>query len=296
MKKGCVIALGFFDGVHRGHGTLLQLCRQEADLLSASAIALTFDRHPAAFLTGARIPLLSPYRERQRVMGELYGIEQLVELTFNEAMANMPWESFLHQILVDTLGAVCLVCGEDYRFGKGGTGTAELLKEACEKLGVACHIVPALRIHGDIVSSTRIRGLISQGEMEEAAELLGYPYRLTGKVVSGRGLGRTLGMPTANLAWENELLPPNGVYIARAITEEGVYPAVVNIGSRPTVDGSTVTVEPWLLDFSGDLYGKRLSLELYKFLRPEQKFPDLDALRNEILRNAQQTRIYFSQK
>lgn len=296
MSNGSVIALGFFDGVHRGHGTLLELCRKEADLLDASAIALTFDRHPAAFLTGTAVPLLSPFEERQRIMQQHYHIDRLIELTFDEAMANMPWEAFLQNILLDTLGAVSLVCGEDYRFGKGGAGTATLLKAACEKVGIGCHIVPALRIHGEIVSSTRIRALIAKGDLEEAAELLGYPYRLTGKVVSGQGLGRTLGTPTANLAWKNELLPPKGVYAAKAVTGQGCYPAVVNIGTRPTVEGSSVTVEPWLLDFSGDLYGQEMGLELYKFLRPEQKFSSLDALREEIFRNAQQTREYFAQK
>ncbi len=296
MKNRSVIALGFFDGVHRGHGTLLELCRREADRLGASALALTFDRHPAALLTGNPVPLLSPFCERQRIMQEHYKIDRLVELTFDEAMANMPWEDFLQNVLLGKLEAVCLVCGEDYRFGKGGKGTAQLLKAACEKVGVSCHILPALCLHGQVVSSTRIRGLIASGDLEEAAELLGYAYRLVGKVVPGQGLGRTLGTPTANLAWENELLPPQGVYAAKALTPYGSYPAVVNIGIRPTVEGSTVTVEPWLLDFSGDLYGQEMGLELYKFLRPEQKFPSLDALREEIFRNAQQARTYFAQK
>ncbi len=296
MKQACVIALGFFDGVHRGHGALLEVCRGEASRLGVRAVAVTFDRHPSALLTGTEIPLLSTFRQRQRIMEEKYGIDCLVELPFDEAMGNMPWEDFLKNVLIDTMGAVSLVCGEDYRFGKGGKGNAILLKEACNELGLDCHVIPPFCLGGKVVSSTRIRELIGAGKMEEAAELLGYPYSLTGRVISGRGLGRTLGTPTANLACENDLLPPYGVYAAKAVTKDGSWLAVVNIGVRPTVEGHHVTVEPWLLDFSGDLYGEEIYLELHKFLRPERKFPDLQALREEIFRNGEQTKVYFRER
>lgn len=295
MKQSRVIALGFFDGVHLGHGQLLLRCRREADRLGAEAAAVTFDRHPANALSGSHIPLLSDPEERKRIMKEQYGIAQLITIPFDREMMAMPWERFLRDVLVGELGAVSLVCGHDYRFGRGGMGNAQRLAEAAAAMGIGCHVIPAYRLHEVTVSSTHIRSLILAGDMEGAAEFLGHPYTLTGRVVPGRGLGRTMGVPTANLELPPErLLPPHGVYATRALTCEGAYLAVTNVGSRPTVGGHHVTIEPWLLDYSGDLYGQSVTLELHKFLRPEKKFQNLEALREEILRNAAQTRVYFS--
>lgn len=207
---------------------------------------------------------------------------------------DMPWEKFLRDVLVRELGAVSLVCGHDYRFGRGGMGDAHRLAEAAKAMALGCHVVPAYRLHGVTVSSTHIRSLIETGDVETASAFLGHPYTLTGRVVPGRGLGRTMGTPTANLEWTpGRLLPPYGVYATRAVTDEGAYLAVTNIGNRPTVGGHHVTIEPWLLDFSGDLYGKTVRLELYKFLRPERRFPDLESLREEVRHNAAQTRAFF---
>ncbi len=295
MKQSRVIALGFFDGVHLGHGQLLLWCCQEAERLGVQAAAVTFDRHPASALSGKSIPLLSDPEERKRIMAEQYGIDQLITIPFDREMMTMPWENFLRDVLVNELGAVSLVCGHDYRFGSGGIGNAQRLKAGAGALGIDCHVIPAYQLHGVTVSSTHIRSLIQAGDMEGAGEFLGHPYTLTGRVVPGRGLGRTMGVPTANLELSpNRLLPPHGVYATRALTSQGDYLAVTNVGSRPTVGGHHVTIEPWLLDYAGDLYGQTVTLELHKFLRPEKKFQDLEALREEILRNANQTKAYFA--
>lgn len=296
MAEGRVLALGFFDGVHLGHGALLTRCRQEADRLGVEAAAVTFDRHPASALTGRAVPMLTTLSQRERLMKERYGIDRLLVLPFDETLREMPWERFLREVLLDRLGAVSLVCGWDNRFGQGGQGTPEKLLERSGELGYGCHVLPPVEVDGIPVSSTHIRWLLTQGDVEQATRFLGYSYRITGQVVHGQGLGRTLGTPTANLQPEPGIqLPGNGVYACRAVTRYGTFPAVTNVGIRPTVSGENVTVEPWLLDFQGDLYHSRMTLEFCGFLRPERQFPSLEALREEIHRNGQQTRELFRQ-
>ena len=267
----CVLALGFFDGVHLGHGGLLKKTREVADRLGLPAAALTFDTHPDTLVFGAKVPLLNTPEERKYLMQSLYGIDQVLTLHFDRATH--------------------VVCGHDYRFGAGGRGTPEKLAAECARLGLGFDCIPEIRLEGQTVSSTLIRSLLESGETAKAVRFLGHPHILTGTVISGRHLGRTLGIPTANLSVPKGILVPKfGVYAARAVFDGQTRPAVVNIGVRPTVDGHTVTVEPWILDFDGDLYGHALRLELTDFLRPEQKFASLEALRSEILRNAETVR------
>lgn len=296
MTEPRVIALGFFDGVHLGHGQLLDAARNRARAVGAKAACVTFDCHPSALLTGQSVPLLTTPEDRERVMVERYGIDRVLTLHFDRAMMDMPWEDFLHRILLEQYGAVGLVCGHDFRFGSRGLGTAEKLKAECDRLGIFCQVIPPYTLDGITVSSTYIRSLILTGDMEAAARFLGYPYCLHGKVVSGARIGRTMGTPTANLQVSGVLLPPKGVYACLARTPFGTYPAVANIGTRPTVAGENLTIEPWLLDFSGDLYGTEMTLKVHKFLRGERKFPSLEALQAEIKRNGEQTREYFAEK
>ncbi|MGM9641528.1 MAG: riboflavin biosynthesis protein RibF [Faecousia sp.] len=294
MNPSRVIALGFFDGVHLGHGQLLARCRLEANRLGLKAAALTFDRHPDTLVSGENVMLLTAPRERARLMQELYGIEELLTLHFDRATMNMPWEVFLRDVLAEQYGAGFLVCGHDFRFGRRGLGTARGLREAAPRLGMGCAVIAPYEIEGITVSSTYIRSLVEAGDLDRARRYLGHPFTLSGTVVGGRGLGHTWGIPTANLSCAPEqLLPPKGVYACRAVTDSGTYLAVANIGTRPTVGGHHLTVEPWLLDFEGDLYGKAVTLELWHYLRGEKTFPDTDALQQEIRRNAEQTRAYF---
>ena len=287
----CVLALGFFDGVHLGHGGLLKKTRQVANRLGLPAAALTFDTHPDTLVFGAKVPLLNTPEERKYLMQSLYGIDQVLTLHFDRATMEQPWQEFVRKTLVQKYRAAHVVCGHDYRFGAGGRGTPEKLAEECARLGLGFDCIPEIRLEGQTVSSTLIRGLLEGGETAKAVRFLGHPHILTGTVISGRRLGRTLGIPTANLSVsEGILVPKFGVYAARAVFDGQTRPAVVNIGVRPTVDGHTVTVEPWILDFDGDLYGHTLRLELTDFLRPEQKFASLEALKSEILRNAETVR------
>lgn len=297
MKQPCILALGFFDGVHIGHGGLLRRTREVANRLGLPAAALTFDTHPDTLVFEKDMPLLNTAADREYLMRSLYGIDTVLTLHFDRAMMMLPWEQFAEKILFGDYHAVHLVCGHDFRFGDRGAGTPAKLAQLCASRGVGFDQIEEIRLDGAVVSSTRIRSLLEAGEMAQAVHFLGHPHVLTGTVISGRHLGHTFGIPTANLALPAELLQPRfGVYAAMAYFDGIKRLAVVNIGSRPTVGGTHVTVEPWILDFNGDLYGHELRLEFYEFLRPEVKFSSIAALIEEIHRNAAQTRAYFEKK
>lgn len=294
MKR--VIALGVFDGGHRGHAGLLHCCRAEADRLGASAAVLTFDLHPDLVVGGADLLLINTPEDRAEVLRRVYGMDEVLFLHFDRATMDMTWERFLSDYLVQKLGAVHLICGHDFRFGRGGAGTAEKLAAFCRAAGVGCSVIPKIELDGITVSSTYIRGLIEAGQIERANEFLGHPYSMTGTVVHGNHLGRTMGIPTANLTIPDGVLTPAlGAYAARVWVDGSAYAAVTNVGVRPTVMSSGgVSVESWLQDFSGDLYGRQIRLELYHYLRGEEKFDSLEALKAQIHRDAERTKQYFA--
>ena len=291
-----VIALGFFDGVHLGHGGLLREARLRADELGCTASVMTFDRHPSVVITGHPTPLITSRRDREYLMKSLYGMDEVLFIHFSHAMMEMPWEEFIDDCLLRDLSVVHVICGADFRFGYRGEGTAELLRAACAARHIGCDIIAEISVDGVPVHSTLVRDLLRRGEMEEAARFLGHPHCLSGPVVSGKRLGRTMGIPTANIAVPPEVLVlPAGVYAARVAFDGQDYAAVTNVGTCPTIsDHAPLVVEPWILDFSGDLYGKEIRVFFYKKLRDEIKFPDLSALQAEIRRNADETRAYFA--
>ena len=294
MKDKIIYALGFFDGVHIGHQALLKACVEMARQHGCKAGVVTFTSHPDTLVAGTTPKLINTEDDRIGLL-RAYGIEEVLCLPFNRALMNTHWASFLTQ-LVDS-DAAGFVCGCDFRFGADGVGTAKKLAAFCEKRLLPYAVVPQLLL-GDIrVSSTHIRSLLEQGEMEEANRFLGHPHVLTGKVVAGQKLGRTIGVPTANLVLpEGLVVPKKGVYACKTFVEGQVYLAVTNVGSRPTVDGQGITVEPWILDFDGDLYGKKIAVAFYAFLRPEEKFENLPALQTQICQDAEKTRSFFGKK
>lgn len=293
MESKKIIALGFFDGVHMGHGALLRRCRQMAEETGCQAAALTFSSHPGALVSGSGPLLISSIPDRERLLKQLYQMDMVITLPFDREMMAMPYRTFFW-MLCKRYGAAGMVCGHDFRFGYRGEGNGEKLKTLCAEAGIPCAVVPEQKIDGITVSSTYIRSLLEQGDMDRAREFLGHPHVLTGTVVPGKRIGRTLGIPTANLVLPEQLVRPrNGVYACRAVIDGKAWLAVTNVGKRPTVNGDNLTVEPWILDFAGDLYGKELTLEFYRFLRPERKFPNLEALREEIRKNAEETRKFF---
>lgn len=295
QNENRVIALGFFDGVHLGHGALLRRVAEEAARLHAIPTALTFDRHPKSFAGGKPVPLINTPQDRTDLMRAQYGIEDVVVLPFDRAMMEMSWDRFVSEVLVERFRAIHVVAGHDYRFGYKGMGDPARLKALCSELGIGCDIIQRVELDGVTISSTHIRRLIEDGNMEEANRFLGHPHVLSGEVLHGRQLGRTIGIPTANLVVPPHIIvPAHGVYATRVVTSDGTYPAVTNVGVRPTLeDGRGVTVEPWILDFDEDLYGKRIEIRFYQQLRGERKFASLEDLKREILQNSEQTRRYF---
>ena len=294
-----VIALGFFDGVHRGHGALLRKAAERAGELNATPAVFTFDRSPKEFVTGKPVLLINSNDDRRDIIRRVYGIQRVIFAPFDRGMMTMPWQDFITELLVKQYGAVHLVAGHDYRFGHKNEGTVERLREKCRELGLGCDIIPKVELEGITVSSTYIRTLLEQGDVERAALFLGHPHCLSQTVRHGQRLGRTIGIPTVNLAVPAHVLTPErGVYITRAFLPDGrSCPGVTNVGTRPTVtEGDTVSVETYLLGFDGDLYGQTVRLDFYKRLRGEVKFPSLEALRQEILRNVAETEAYFAGK
>ena len=287
MAEQTVIALGFFDGVHLGHGALLRRTAERAAERGMTPAAFTFDRAPKEFVTGVNVPLLTGAAERAALIREVYGIERTIVATFDNAMMTMPWRSFL-ELLVSRYGAAHLVAGHDYRFGYKNEGTPERLRDWCAEHGLGCDIIPKVELHGVTVSSTHIRSLVEMGDMESAAAFLGHPYAVTGTVKHGKHLGTEELFPTVNLMPEPwRVLPRFGVYAVRVILDDGaVYPGVTNVGIRPTiVDDNRVTVETNLIGFSGDLYGRELRLEFRRRLRDERKFGSMAELHAQIERD-----------
>lgn len=293
-----VIALGFFDGVHKGHGALLRTVAQVADRLGAKPCAFTFDRSPTAAITGQAVPLLSSVEDRVWLMRRYYGMEEVIVAPF-EGMQKMDWQDFVSEYLQKELDAVHVVAGHDFHFGYMGKGNPQRLQEKCRELGMGCDIIQKVEQDGITISSTYIRTLIAQGEMERADQFLGHPHTLTNRVAHGKKIGTTtLGFPTVNLLIpQGVIVPAYGVYATRVWFDGQCRCAVTNVGVRPTVEDNDghVTVEGFILDFDGDLYGHEIRMEFYKYLRPEQKFASMEALAAEIRRNAQQTRDYFRQ-
>jgi len=297
QKSKRVIALGFFDGVHRGHGALLRTVANTAKKLGVTAAAFTFDRHPTTVITGHTVPMISNVDDRIWLMRRYYGIDEVIVASF-DAMQKMDWLDFIRQYLVEELGAVHVVAGHDFHFGYMGKGNPERLKTMCQELGIGCDIIGKVEQDGITISSTYIRNLIAQGEMDRATEFLGHPHVLTDRVAHGRRIGSSkLGFPTVNLhICPPVIVPAHGVYATRVWFDGSYHQAVTNVGVRPTLHDSDgqVTVEGFILDFDGDLYGKKLRMEFFHRLRGEQRFPSMQALSDEIRRNADQTRDYFA--
>ena len=278
-----IFALGFFDGVHLGHQALIEACVRMAGQNAAGAAAITFDRHPQSLFATPPV-LINSIDDRIALMRE-FGVGDVLVLPASKEVMSTSWQVFLQNLLDD--GAVGFVCGDDFRFGCGGEGTAARLAAFCEENGLPCEVIPEQKYDNIRISSTHIRALLESGDVETAAQFLGHPHTLSGKVMHGRQLGRTIGIPTANIPIPADVVvPKHGVYATACQIGEDTYLAVTNIGSRPTVDGHEVRAESWLLDFDGDLYGQTVTLHFHRFIRPEQKFASLDELRRQIQRDA----------
>lgn len=279
-----VLTLGKFDGLHRGHRTLLDRVLLKARKTKASSLVFS--------LGIGRESLLSVEEKRQ--MLEELSVDGHIECPFIPALITMEATDFVRQMLVGRLHVCHIVVGEGFRFGFGRRGDAGLLRQMGEMLGFTVDVLPKLLEDGERVSSTRIRSLLSEGRMEEAARLLGYPFFVSGDILHGRRLGRTIGFPTTNLLPPPEkTLPPKGVYFSRSTVAGQAFCGITDIGTKPTVGGSFVGVESHLFGMSKELYGKRQKVELLHFSRPEKKFEDLEALKTQISTDMAMAREHF---
>ncbi len=290
------LAVGVFDGVHVGHQAVIARAVTAAARDGGLAGMLTFDPHPIRVCAPAKAPasLLETLEHKARIVGDL-GVGLFVPLHFDAALAAMGAPEFIARLMAAPIRTI--VVGEDWRFGHNRSGDVSLLRSEAASRGFHLEAVPPVMLDGERISSTRIRQAIRDGNLEAAAGMLGRPYTVSGTVVRGAQLGRTLGFPTANLATGDCQLPPDGVWTVRVTSGAGqTWDGVANLGLRPTLDGTTRRLEVHLFGFAGDLYGCKLEVRFEQFLRPEIKCPSLDALRRQIEADAKAARALLAQR
>lgn len=295
QQQNTAVALGFFDGVHRGHRRVLGLAaaQKENGLLP---VCLTFSESPKSVIAGTQTPALMTHEDKLRALEQI-GIERVCFADFR-ALMHLSARDFFKTVLVDTLRAKALFCGFNYRFGKNAGGDTDMLQTLCAEFGVALTIVPPETDRGEVVCSTLIKQLIAQGDIRRANALLCARFGFAETVIHGRHLGHTLGTPTINQPLSRGLVVPQfGVYASAVTLENGErYCGVTNIGVKPTVGGSVPLWETWMPQYrGGDLYGTRADARLLDFIRPERKFDSLEALKDEILRNSHTAQIIYQQ-
>lgn len=291
-----VVTSGTFDGVHLGHQKILARLKEISTLNGGESVVLTFWPHPRMVVSedSQGLQLLSTLEEKIDLLTDL-GIDHLLIVPFTRSFSELSCEDYIQQILVDQIGTKKLVIGYDHRFGRNREGSFDFLKKNAPQYGFEVEEIPREDILEMGISSTRIRHTLSSGHIEEANNLLGRPYSISGTIVKGKQLGRQLGFPTANVQVNSfhKLVPTNGVYIIRAIYNGIAYEGMLNIGTRPTVDGTVRTIEANIFDFDKDIYGEKLQIELLKYLRSEQKFDGLDALIAQISKDKEATKSFF---
>jgi len=292
-----VVTSGTFDGVHAGHQALLRRVREKAKQHGGESVVLTFWPHPRLVVSPSQNPLqlLSTIDEKIELLADS-GIDHLLILPFHREFSEMTAEEYVQKILLDGIGTCHLVIGYDHRFGKNRSGDLHFLLANQEKFGFQVEEISRQEIDHLTISSTQIRQALLAGQMEQATDLLGRPYGFEGVVVKGRQLGRTIGFPTANIMVNEpyKLIPPHGVYAVEAFVRGNWYPAMMNIGTRPTVEGVGRTHEVHIFDFQQDIYGEHLKVRLFTFVRPEMKFGSLPELQAQIHQDQDQIQRYFA--
>lgn len=294
--QGCVATLGNFDGVHLGHRAIIERLAEEGQRLNLPVCVVIFEPQPREFFDPDNAPpRLMRLREKVDRLSEL-PVDHTLILRFTSALASLPPETFIEKILVRALGTRYLVIGDDFRFGHRRAGDFSLLKARGALAGFEVSDTPSVLIDGLRVSSTLIREALLAGDLDQAARLLGKPYEVCGRIIHGAKRGRALGFPTANLLLQRKNTPVRGVF---AVTMRGLrdspLPGVANVGNRPTLSGDeTLLLETHLLDFTGDIYGKRVEVEFHRKLRDEHRYPGPDELRAQIERDIAAARDFFA--
>ncbi len=281
-----VLTIGNFDGVHIGHQKIFSNVVERAKSRGGVAMAITFDPHPMKVVAPERgVRVLTPFGEKARLMGA-FGIEVVLCISFSREFSGMKPDDFIKDVIAGRIGAKEVIVGHNYTFGKGKKGTTELLRRRGRRLGFSLTVVRNARLFGDVVSSSRIRSLVSRGRVCEASWLLGRPYMIEGEVVKGAGRGKSLlNVPTANIRTPNELVPREGVYAVKALIKGKLLDGVANMGKNPTFGEGEMSYEVHLFDFSGDVLGETMRVYFIDRIRDEKTFPDIAALHEGILRD-----------
>jgi riboflavin kinase / FMN adenylyltransferase len=294
-QRGCVVTIGTYDGIHLGHQALLRRLKEHAAQLGAPTVVLTFEPTPREYLTPEAPPArLTSLRERWRILASM-DLDGLLLLRFGECLRNLTGEAFATGLLARDLGARAVVVGHDFRFGRNGEATAPMLADVGKRLGFTVDVVPPVMCDGARVSSSGVRDALWRGDFALARRWLGRPYTMRGRVVHGQRLGRDLGFPTANLRTERRRTPLQGIFAVRVHGIEATpLRGVASLGTRPTVGGVQTLLEVHVFDFSSDLYGREIEVEFVAKLRDEENYPTLDALVEQIHRDAAEARRILS--
>lgn len=293
--KPLALSLGMFDGVHLGHQTIISELKRIASEKNLESAVLTFWPHPRlVFNPNEDLKLLNTLEEKTTLL-ENFGIENLFLKNFDEEFRNLTGEEFVRQILVEKLNIKHLIVGHDHVFGKNRSGDFQLLKKLAPELGFGVEQMEAVNIYNNNISSTKVRNALLEGNIKEANLMLGYSYSLTGTVVHGKKIGRTIGYPTANIEVDSlKLLPKKGAYIVEVLFEGKVYRGMLSIGTNPTVNGEKLTTEVYILDFNEDIYGKEITVKFRDFLHEEIKFEGLEKLIERLDEDKRLTEEFFS--
>ena len=294
LAGGCVATIGNFDGVHLGHKTIIDQVKQKASQLGVPAAVMIFEPQPREFFRGAEAPpRLMPFRQKfEALLAE--GVDMVLCIRFDETFRSYSGMGFIEDVLISGLGVRHLVVGDDFRFGCDRAGDFRLLQSVGQERGFTVENTRTVTVDGERVSSTRVRNALNVNGLKEAERLLGHPYRIHGRIVYGRQLGRQLNAPTANILL-NQMPALRGVYVVRARLETGEWcDGVANIGLRPTVDGKRPSLEVHLFDFAGTLYGQHLEVVFRHGLRDEVKFDSVDELRQQIARDFDNARAWLA--
>ncbi len=289
-----VVVLGNFDGIHIGHQRLLEKATEEGQNKDLEVVVFSFYPPPTWILSDKKKELISSRKEKVELM-EKYGVSTFIEYPFDTEFSSITPEDFIQNILIKELKAKSVVIGSNYHFGKGRCGDCEYLKDVGEKYNIEINIVDTVKINDQVVSSSVIRRLINDGNIPLVNKMLGRNYSVSGKVVHGKQLGRTIGFPTANLETDkNRIYPPNGVYATKVEFDNKTYTGITNIGINPTVSGKNKMIETNIFDFDGDIYNRNINIEFYRYIRSEKKFTGLDELKNQIFEDSQEVREFFN--
>lgn len=291
--KNAVVTSGTFDGVHLGHQKILHRIREIARSIQGETVLITFWPHPRLVLypDEHNLRLLSTFEEKTKMLRQ-FGIDHLITIPFTQEFSQMSSQEFIQKVLIDAIQTKKLVIGYDHRFGKNREGSFEYLKDNSSTFGFELEEISRQDVEEIAVSSTKIRKALESGDVKTAESCLGRPYELNGLVIKGQQIGRSIGFPTANIHIPNDykLIPKDGVYAVEAFVDGTLYKAMLNIGNRPTVDGTKKTVEANLFDFQGDLYDKQITVYFHEFLREERKFESLEALKNQLIQDQKSAR------